>query len=979
MGITNEYFSHQLNYEKKYGDKTVVVMQVGSFYEIYEYQPINAKKIGYAYEVSQLLNMKFTSKNNKEAHSIENPKLVGFPVISYENHKDILLNNGYTVVLITQDETKSGNAIKRSVKEILSPSTQIDTKPINNTLNNNIVSIYIEIMNINKVKKYEYYELIIGLATIDISTGKNNVIEFYSKPDDPMFALQETYRYLLTHRPRELIINLKDAYEDGETSNKYIEYLTKQLELDKYQMVIIKTGEVNKEYYKEAYQKHFLEKIFKKETNDIIDDLELDRCHYGCISYLILLQYCYEHNELIIQKIDKPDTKWSDNNKHLTLTYNAIKQLDLETFASSNKVKYDSLFSIINSTSTPLGKRLLQHNLLNPLTNIEQIEFYYNLTDELLQSIPNTEIKLVDRVDRILKSVPDFEKLHRKLCLELIKPNEFSLLFNGYLKFIELINVIVNDNINNTYLKQLFLSSQETLEFNNMLNFILSRIDLDKLEKTIEQSYLIKNTDPEIDNLSSIIDSNESHLRKICGHLNSFINSTRGKPIEPSIDNESIKLIVSTSKSTYIKNSNFDKSLCGELMFIPVTSAKSEVIITSTIIDDLIKTIINAKTKLIDSLSKYYHNTIKYLLQFKFYQSINRFISIIDYVKSNAINTLKYRYYRPIIDKSYESSFIDFKDVRHPIIERLSDNLYITNDVSLGLPNSNLGLILFGVNGLGKTSLIKAIGLNVILAQIGYFTAGRLTYRPFKNIITRLSGHDDIFKGHSSFVVEMLELKTILKNSNHETLVLSDELSRGSEIVSGTSLCIATFLTLIQRKTCFISASHIHQLPNHPKIKSLLDQKLLSLNHFSATYDPIQDILIYDRKLKSGSGSTLYGLEVAKSLKLDPHFLQLSSDIRKSILDQSSDFLSTHKSRYNSNVYVDSCSICNKKSSLHTHHIHEQNLADSSGFIDHFHKNSSFNLLVLCESCHQSLHKNHQQIKIQQTSSGPHYLLVDPK
>jgi DNA mismatch repair protein MutS len=309
--------------------------------------------------------------------------------------------------------------------------------------------------------------------------------------------------------------------------------------------------------------------------------------------------------------------------------------------------------------------------------------------------------------------------------------------------------------------------------------------------------------------------------------------------------------------------------------------------------------------------------------------------------------------------------------VRHPIIERITTKEYIPNDVKL----CGDGILLYGVNSTGKSSLTKSIGLAIIMAQAGMYVAGKLKFKPYNNIITRLSGNDDIFKGHSSFIIEVLELRTILRNANNNTLVLGDELCRGTESISGTSLTVATIQTLIERKTSFIFSTHMHHLAEMKEIQDISDK--LQILHLSTRYDESLGELIYDRKLSEGPGSSIYGLEVCKSLSLPKDFIDKANSIRKHLNNIPSLILDTRRSRYNGLVYIDKCSICGSNIDLHTHHIKEQNNADSKGFINHYHKNSEFNLLILCKQCHIKLHTSNIHLEPSQTLNGVYLTMLE--
>ena len=407
-------------------------------------------------------------------------------------------------------------------------------------------------------------------------------------------------------------------------------------------------------------------------------------------------------------------------------------------------------------------------------------------------------------------------------------------------------------------------------------------------------------------------------------------------------------------------------------------------LISSDIIQGYLDCLVSSKSMLEIRLYQIYLNILVKLNSEYIYQnSISDTISKIDYLKTNAQNAISYCYFRPIIDDTEkEESYMSVKKARHPIIERIISSEYIHNDLNLGMNDMtnceghNLGMLLYGINSSGKSSLTKSIGLIIIMAQAGMFVPAELKYKPYHQITTRLSGNDDIFKGMSSFVVEMTELRNILRNANSNTLVLGDELCRGTESISGTSLTIATIEELVRMKSSFIFSTHMHHLPSHPSISSL-SKKELRLCHLSTYYNEEIGELIYDRKLEEGSGNSVYGLEVCKSLSMDPLFIGRANEIRRS-LSGNENILDSKKSRYNKLIFTDKCSLCGCKpdnKGTDTHHIKEQNMADEDGIIETFHKNSSFNLVSLCSQCHHQIHDNNMKLTPNRTLNRVVYSL----
>ncbi len=375
------------------------------------------------------------------------------------------------------------------------------------------------------------------------------------------------------------------------------------------------------------------------------------------------------------------------------------------------------------------------------------------------------------------------------------------------------------------------------------------------------------------------------------------------------------------------------------------------------IFNNLSNKLVSDQLKIQNLNKKYYIETIQnfYNKYKKLFDELVSFIGFIDLNCNLAKLSIEYSYSKPEIVNSGNSQLVA-KDIRHPIVERIQTEIeYVPNDVSL---NEN-GILLFGTNACGKSTLMKSIGLTLIMAQAGFFVSCKnLKYTPYTQIFTRILNNDNIFKRQSSFAVEMSELRGILKRANKNSLVLGDELCSGTETTSALSIVSAGLKTLTDLKCSFIFTSHLHQLMNIDIIKN---NKSLQIYHLKIEYDSIRDILIYQRKLEKGSGPAIYGLEVCKSLDLGNEFISLARNIQLSITDSSKTLVNDKISNYNAEILMDKCQICSKNSE-HTHHIKEQNTADDNNMIDHHHKNINHNLVQLCESCHHKVH--HENLRI---------------
>jgi DNA mismatch repair protein MutS len=325
-----------------------------------------------------------------------------------------------------------------------------------------------------------------------------------------------------------------------------------------------------------------------------------------------------------------------------------------------------------------------------------------------------------------------------------------------------------------------------------------------------------------------------------------------------------------------------------------------------------------------------------------------------------------YKYCRPIIQDKDAKSYVKMKGLRHVLIEHIEKNeLYVTNDIELGLENQ--GILLFGTNAVGKTSLIKSIGVCIIMAQAGlYVPCDSMIYYPYEYLFTRIIGNDNIFKGLSTFGVEMSELRVILNKCNKNSLILGDELCSGTEIDSALSIFTAGLETMYSRGSSFIFATHFHQIQYFDEIKQM---SKLSLKHLRVKYNHELKKLVYDRKLADGAGESIYGLEVCKSLHLPDDFLKRAHEIRGKFINQPS-ILSLKTSAHNREKIRGVCEICKKTIGTEIHHLQYQRNADKDGHIKHFHKNHLANLVSICELCHTHIHDSDSVFERRKTLDG---------
>jgi DNA mismatch repair protein MutS len=235
-------------------------------------------------------------------------------------------------------------------------------------------------------------------------------------------------------------------------------------------------------------------------------------------------------------------------------------------------------------------------------------------------------------------------------------------------------------------------------------------------------------------------------------------------------------------------------------------------------------------------------------------------------------------------------------------------------------------------------------------------------------VFTRILGNDNLFKGLSTFAVEMTELRTILTQADENSLVLGDELCSGTESDSALSIFTAGLEILNKRESTFLFATHFHEIVNYTEIKAMTNMRMM---HMAVYYNKETRVLVYDRKLREGSGDSMYGLEVCKSLNLPADFLQRAHDIRTKYHPEQQSLLALTPSHFNAQKLVGNCEICKTHKASEVHHLqHQKKAKETNAYIQTFHKNHVANLLNICEGCHKAIHQTGAEHKVVKTTAG---------
>lgn len=896
---TEEYFVRQKELEAKYGSESVVLMQVGSFYEAYGV----SGEIGHAENIGKILSMQVAYKNGRDKpHNIKNPQMVGFPDYALGNHLEKLLRANYTVAIYDQFDVEGKKEKIRKLVHIYSPGTFIESEIDNEQSGIATVAILNYKCPINK-KTTTYAHFVY----IDLSHGDVSMTSVYNTVDDNKKVDTEIFRLIHTYNPSEIIYSgVQNIGKDYDCGNKKV-----------YQQDLVPT-------YKDiAYQNAFLAKIYKTETAATpIESLGLSH-HADLLPYFIQgLQYAYSHDPLILQKIKVPTFIQTD--KRLILNNDSIYQLHVIGNQVGARSAPKSLFEVLDCNRTVMGKRLLKSRLLMPTSSKKVLRSRYSRIEKM---------ENYEEYNEKLKNIVDIDRTLRKMATQKMQPYEFAQCRESFSSIAQVLKLG----------KETFDIKPEIIaEFDEFCKkfdatFIMDELKVAKLQN-VKNSYFRKG-------VSAAVDAVEEKIRKNKELLEAFAQKL-----------EFATLAYTATDGYYYKTTPLRyKKIAKKHPDLTASVLTNTVKISTSETDRISSETIEAESQLSEIITREYLNILTQWSESDLLYRVSNIIAEIDFTQSAAKVAKLYGYTKPIlVPKEAEGrlgSKIMAKKLRHPIIERIvTKSHYVSNDITLD--NSKNGMIVYGVNMSGKSSLLRSIGTAVVMAQAGLFvSAEKFEFYPYKQILSKITVQDNPFKGQSLFMVEMEEVHNMIRRGDNRTLVLSDELCSSTETSSAHAIVACTLKSLADKGVNFVFSTHLHELQRIPQIR---DNAKIAIMHFKVTVD--KNGMHFDRTLQSGGIPDTYGLEIAQAIGLPKDFIKEAFTIR----DGLSAIMSTKKSRYNSHVYMDKCSICGTTKALDTHHIQEQHTATKEGLIvsDHavIQKNQAFNLLVVCRDCHQNLH-----------------------
>ena len=926
-------------YIPQFGPKTTIFLQVGSFYELYDTQNTETGECALNIrEITDYLGLQIAIHKG-DAPNKRDGLVAGFPEYALHKWAGRLTSAGWTVVVVDQIKTSTGKVQRRTLARVLSPSTHVEN--ISATDTPYLTTIYFVATSESAAPKF-------GVASLDLTTGLTITYSDQATGRADIWTTDTLVQNLSIFQPKEVLIYWNSPSQPAPSNLRTLLGLQETTTMHIRQVESIGSFSkplANAEYLRQSYSIKSL--LPPREYLGIRSTTEE-------LALLYLLQFIEEHMPSVSHKLAHNEA-WVPN-QQLVCGNHALAQLQI-TSAVPNAPSVAGLFT---GAITPMGKRGLIQRLGRPLTSAEHIEARLAQVDEVIgwESATHAEIQ------RQLRFCFDLPRLHRKLLTGTLQLTEYAPLYQTYTA-IQAIAALL------TKQESRIAPTYSTDAWNAFFTIFQTHIDSKKIftQSAIDLTPFSLSTYPAIADLEKqikdCITAMECDAHKIAFAAGLAVDSLRleardkGEAYGIRATGSQIKVLQARSQSLP-RDTRISVLKSGGWVETPTLITLNHALFAKR--EQLMR---EAQSVHMDVCAKLTEaGGILWTI-------LETWITHLDVTHAIAHTCTVRGFHRPTIVQG-SSSYVHIEGLRHPLVEASATRIpYVQHTVSLGKSADAQGYLIYGMNASGKSTLMKATGVAVLLAQAGcYVPASNMELSPFRAIYTRILNHDNLFAGLSSFAVEMSELRDILGAADHQTLVLGDELCAGTESVSAEALVAAGIQWLSKQSAKFMFATHLHRLSE--LLQEDMDTLGLKVYHLHVDYDHATKRLVYDRSLRPGSGTSLYGLEVARAMDLPLDFIEQAHANRRALLNTRTQSEAS-SSTWNHELVRRSCEICSASIGLEVHHIEPQAIANRDGILPSGKPiNTISNLIVLCEACHDKHHNGKLQIQpLIQTSDGP--------
>lgn len=728
----------------------------------------------------------------------ERAPMCGVPFHSVDGYLNRLVSKGYKVAICEQmeDPATAKGLVKREVVRIATPGTNLDMQALDESKNNYLMCVV-------------YIADRFGMSVADVTTGDYFVTEIESSAK----LFDEIYKFM----PSELICN-EALYMSGMD----IDDLKNRLKVTVYSL--------DSWYFDDAICTQTLKEHFKVSA---MEGLGLSDYDCGVIAAGALLIYLKETQKNSLSQMSRITPYVTG--KYMLLDSSTRRNLELcETLRE--KQKRGSLLWVLDKTRTAMGARNLRKWIEQPLIDKAEIEKRLNAVQELKENAISRE-----EIREYLSPVYDLERLISRITYQTANPRDM-IAFQSSLSMLPHIRYILSD-MNSPLLRELY---DELDPLEDLCRLIESAIEEDPPVLMREGGIIRDGYHEEVDRLRLAKSNGKDWLAKL----------EEEEREKTGIKNLRIKY--NKVFGYYLEVTNSFKNMVPDYYTRKQTLANAERYIIPEL-KELEDTILGAEDRL-------------YALEYELYcdirsrvadevvriQKTARAVARIDTFSSFALVAEQNNYVRP---KLNEKGVIDIKEGRHPVVEKMIPNdMFISNDTYLNDKKNRISIIT-GPNMAGKSTYMRQTALIVLMAQIGSFVpAGSADIGLVDRIFTRVGASDDLASGQSTFMVEMTEVANILRNATNKSLLILDEIGRGTSTFDGLSIAWAVIehisdSRLLGAKTLF--ATHYHELTE-------LEGKIDNVNNYCIAVKEKGDDIIFLRKIVKGGADKSYGIQVAR-------------------------------------------------------------------------------------------------------------------
>ncbi|MEI3392584.1 MAG: DNA mismatch repair protein MutS [Clostridia bacterium] len=752
----------------------------------------------------------------------ERAPMAGIPHHAAENYIARLVSKGYKVAICEQleDPKTTKGIVKRGVIKVVTPGTVVESNMLEERKNNYIMSI---------CKAGLYF----GIAVSDISTG-----EFYST------EIKETNNF-------SLLMDEISRYSPAEiVANKMMNESEAEILKIKTRFPEVYITSCDESYFSEDVSKTVQNfRLVDSKGNDIekADDKLLSIASINALKeYITSTQMTdLSHiNKVIIYSVSK----------YMSLDINARRNLEI-TEKLRDRSKKGTLLWVLDKTSTSMGGRLLRRWLNDPLIDENEINKRLGAVEEL-----KNDIMLRGEVIENLKKVYDIERLAGKMAYGNGTPRDMITLKNSLSRLPDIRQVL--QNVNSEYLKEIYQNIDELKDIHELIE--KSIVD-DPPMTTKDGGYIKLGYDENIDTLKHATTDGKSWLMKL----------EADEKEKTGI--KSLKIGFNKVFGYYIEVTNLYKDMVPDTYIRKQTLTNGERYITEEL-KNMENQILGAEEKVIKlELEAFRQIREEIAGNVKRMQKTAEAISSLDVLTSFAQVAEEMNYCKPTINKD---GILNIKEGRHPVIEKmLSSGEFVSNDTYLDTDQNRLAIIT-GPNMAGKSTYMRQVALITLMAQVGSFVpATEATIGVVDKIFTRVGASDDLSMGQSTFMVEMMEVASILKEATKNSLVILDEIGRGTSTYDGLSIAWAVAEYIADKEKCgakTLFATHYHEM-------TTLEKEGNGIKNYSIAVKEKGEDIIFLRKIVEGGTDESYGVHVAKLAGVPKDVTKRANEILKSL------------------------------------------------------------------------------------------------